>query len=334
MFYNKGETAKRRSCGVLLYMTRNTPKFVIIDGNAIVHRAFHALPKLTSPEGTVVNSVYGFASLLIKVLRDIDPAYIAVTFDRKEPTFRHQMYKEYKATRKKAPDELYAQIPIIKDLLGVLKIKIYEKAGFEADDIIATLAKSKATERLKNIIITGDLDTLQLVGKNTLVYALRSGIKDFFVYNPKKVFERYGLRPDQLIDFKALRGDQSDNIPGVRGIGEKTAAELIKEFGTVEEIYSQLVKETKKTEKIREKVKKLLLQHKPDAYEGKELVKLIDTVPIDFLLADCKRQNLDLKKAVESFEGLGFKSLIKRLPELGIKGTEGETVPGAQTKLF
>lgn len=299
-----------------------------------MHRAFHALPKLTSPSGVIINSVYGFISLLIKVFRDINPEYIAVTFDRKEPTFRHQMYKEYKATRKKAPDELYAQFPIIKDLLGVLKIKIYEKAGFEADDIIATLAKTKATERLKNIIITGDLDTLQLVSENTLVYALRSGIKNFFIYNPKKVFERYGLKPEQLVDFKALRGDQSDNIPGVRGIGEKTAAELINEFGTVEEIYSQLVKETKKTEKIKEKVKKLLLRHKPDAYNGKELVKLIDTVPIDFSLADCKRKNLDLKKTAESFECLGFKSLIKRLPEFGIKINTGEIAASAQTKLF
>lgn len=315
-------------------MSRNTPKFVIIDGNAIVHRAFHALPKLTSPAGIVVNAVYGFAGLLIKVLRDIDPEYIAVAFDRKEPTFRHQMYKEYKAIRKKAPEELYAQLPTIKDLLGILKVRVYEKAGFEADDIIATLAKSKATERLKNIIITGDMDTLQLVGGSTSVYALRSGIKDFFIYNQKKVFERYELKPEQLIDFKALRGDPSDNIPGVKGIGEKTAIELIKDFGTIEEIYSQLVKETKKIEKVKEKVKKLLLQHKPDAYQGKELVKLIDTVPIDFSLADCKRQNLDLKKTVELFEGLGFKSLIKRLSEIGIKGSGNEPVSGAQIKLL
>ncbi|MEA3272650.1 MAG: 5'-3' exonuclease H3TH domain-containing protein [Patescibacteria group bacterium] len=292
------------------------PKFVIIDGNAILHRAFHALPQLKTREGVVVNAVYGFASLIMKILREIEPEYIAVPFDRKEKTFRHQMYKEYKAKRPKAPQELYDQIPIIKDMLHVFKIKTYEKAGFEADDIIATLAKTKTDT--KNIILTGDKDTLQLVDDDTVVYALKGGVKDVIIYDEEKVKERYELSPDQLVDYKALRGDPSDNIPGVRGIGKKTATELLKKFGTVEQLYKELVKETLKTKDIREKTKKLLLSAKPEAFESKELVTLIDNVPVDFYLKDCKNEPLDKEKIKELFMGLGFASLVKRLEE-GVK---------------
>lgn len=289
------------------------PKFIIIDGNAILHRAFHALPHFTTRGGVVVNAVYGFASIIMKILRELKPEYVAIAFDRKEPTFRHQMFKEYKAKRPKAPQELYDQIPIIKDMLKIFNIKIYEKAGFEADDIIATLSKTKTNT--KNIILTGDKDTLQLVDNNTVVHALRGGIKDVIIYDIEKVKERYELEPKQLVDYKALRGDPSDNIPGVRGIGKKTATELLKKFKTLEQLYKELIKETEKTREIKEKTKKILLQSKPDAFKGKELVKLISSVPIDFLLEDCKNKPLNKKKIIELFEGLGFVSLIKRLED-------------------
>lgn len=291
-------------------------KFIIIDGNAILHRAFHALPQLKTREGVVVNAVYGFASLIMKILRELEPEYIAVTFDRKEKTFRHQMYEEYKAKRPKAPQELYDQVPIIKDMLNVFKIKTYEKAGFEADDIIATLAKAKTNTQ--NIILTGDKDTLQLVDDDIFVYALKGGVKDVIIYDTEKVKERYELEPKQLVDYKALRGDPSDNIPGVRGIGKKTATELLKEFKNIEQLYKEIIKETPRSKKIKEKTKQLLLQYKPDALKGKELVKLIDSVPVDFSLEDCKNKPLDKEKIKELFLGLGFQSLAKRLEE-GVK---------------
>ncbi|NQU83553.1 MAG: hypothetical protein HQ536_02480 [Parcubacteria group bacterium] len=297
----------------------NKPKFIIIDGNAILHRAFHALPQFKTREGVVVNAVYGFASLIMKLLREFEPEYITVTFDRKEKTFRHQMYKEYKAKRPKAPQELYDQLPIIKDMLRVFKIKMYEKAGFEADDLIATLAKTKTGT--KNIILTGDKDTLQLVDDDIVVWALRGGLNDTIEYDIEKVKERYELEPGQLIDYKALRGDPSDNIPGVRGIGKKTATDLLKNFGTLENLYKELVQETPKTKDIKERTKKLLLSSKPEAFESKELVTLIDNVPIDFSLSDCESKPLDNKKIIELFEGLGFKSLAKRLEE-GVKPTK------------
>lgn len=299
-------------------MTKEKPKFVILDGNAVLHRAYHALPKFKTREGVIVNAVYGFAVLVMKILREIKPEYIAVTFDRKEPTFRHHLYKEYKAKRPKAPQELYDQIPIIKDMLRVFKIKIFEKAGFEADDIIATLVRAKTKPTVFSIIFTGDKDTLQLIDKNTAVHSLAGGVNNTIIYNEEKVLERYELKPKQLIDYKALRGDPSDNIPGVRGIGKKTATELLKKFNNLEELYKELIKETPSTKNIKETTKKLLLQYKPDAFKGKELVKLIDSVPVDFSLEKCKVYPLNKKKLIELFEGLNFKSLINRLEE-GVK---------------
>lgn len=303
-------------------------KFVIIDGNAIIHRVYHAIPRLTTKDGTVVNAVYGFANILLKILDDLKPKYMAVTFDRKEPTFRHEMYKEYKAKRQKAPDELYAQFPAIKEMLENFKIKTYEKAGFEADDIIATLARAKTKIPAQKIIITGDMDTLQLIDDSVEVYALRQGIKDITIFDTKKVKEKFnGLLPEQMVDYKALRGDPSDNIPGVRGIGEKTAMILIKDFGTLENLYKELVKETEKTKKVKEKTKKLLLKFKPDAFKGKELVKLIDSVPLDFSLKICEIKKFETEKIIAFFEKFGFKSLIKRL-----EAKENPASPKKETK--
>lgn len=213
------------------------PKIIIIDGNAIAHRAFHALPPLTNKEGRVLNAVYGFASILLKVIKDLKPDYLAVTFDLAAPTFRHQEYKEYKAKRVKQPQELYDQLPLIKELLRAMGISVYEKEGYEADDVIATIATSS---KIKNIIVTGDLDTLQLVDENTSVHTLKKGVSDIAVYDEKAVLERFGLKPSQMVDYKALRGDPSDNILGVKGIGEKTATELIKKFGSIEKIYEKI----------------------------------------------------------------------------------------------
>ncbi|MBI2459562.1 MAG: hypothetical protein HYV53_03360 [Parcubacteria group bacterium] len=206
-------------------------KFMIIDGNALIHRSFHALPPLTTKTGEMVNAVYGFTAVLLKALREFKPDYVALTLDRKEKTFRHERFAGYKATRVKAPDELYAQIPRIKEIARVFNIPIFELAGFEADDLIGTLA-NKVDDAVEKIIVTGDMDTLQLVNDHTKVFTIKRGLTDSMIYDSGAVKVRYGLSPEQMIDFKALRGDPSDNIPGVKGIGEKTAVELLQEFGT------------------------------------------------------------------------------------------------------
>ena len=189
-------------------------RFLIIDSNALVHRAFHALPPLRTRGGENIGAVYGFTSTLLKAIEDIKPTYIAATFDMKAPTFRHKEYDQYKATRVKAPDELYEQIPYSKEVLTALNIPIYEKEGYEADDLIGTLCK-RIDEKKMNIdtyILTGDMGTLQLVDDNTRVYTLKKGIKDTIIYDTDLVEQKYGFGPEQVIYYKALRGDQSDNI--------------------------------------------------------------------------------------------------------------------------
>ena len=217
-------------------------KFILIDSNAIIHRAYHALPPLTTRKGEIVNAVYGFTSVLLNVLNRFKPDYIAATFDLKEPTFRHKEFKSYKATRVKAPDDLYEQIPLVKKIVEAFNIPVVEKKGYEADDLIATFARKteKIHPDVEVIIVTGDLDTLQLVDDKVKVFALRKGMSDSVLYGEKEIFERYGLKPDQMIDYKGLRGDPSDNLPGVRGVGEKTATELLKKYNTIEEVYKNL----------------------------------------------------------------------------------------------
>jgi DNA polymerase-1 len=196
-------------------------RYVLIDGNALIHRGFHAIPVLNTKSGEQTNAVYGFTSILLKAFADIKPTHIACSFDLKGPTFRHKAYKEYKAHRVAAAQELYDQIPRVKEVVRSLNIPIFELEGFEADDVLGTLSK-KICEHCKNdcevFIVTGDLDTLQLVNKCVKIYTMRKGLTDNAVYDEKAVRERYGLMPNQMVDYKALRGDPSDNIPGVMGI--------------------------------------------------------------------------------------------------------------------
>lgn len=290
---------------------------IIIDGNAIVHRAFHALPLLKTKKGETINAIYGFLLVFFKALKDLRPDYIAATFDYPAPTFRHQKYKLYKANRVKAPDELYNQIPKIKEILEQLKIKIFEQKGFEADDLIGTIAKRASQERiypiLETIILTGDLDALQLVDKNTKVNALKKGVKETILYDKEKVMEKYqGLTPEQLIDYKALRGDPSDNIPGVSGIGEKTAIALLKEFKTLENIYSELRKNNRE---IKDKVRDKLINCRDQALVSRMLGKIDRNVPLDFKLEQCAWKGYNIDKAIEILRSYEFKTLINRLLE-------------------
>ncbi|MBU1867041.1 MAG: IMP dehydrogenase, partial [Candidatus Margulisbacteria bacterium] len=212
-----------------------TKHIVLIDGNSLAYRAFYALPDtMRTTTGITTNAIYGFTTMLIKVL-DSQPDFVAIAFDRPEPTFRHTEYKEYKATRQKAPPTLHEQMPYVKEVAAAFGIPIYELAGYEGDDIIGTLAVEAGKKGYDVTILTGDLDPLQLVNDQIKVLATRKGITDTVLYGPKEVEARYdGLKPEQLIDYKALKGDSSDNIPGVPKVGEKTAVELLKEYKTLD----------------------------------------------------------------------------------------------------
>jgi len=290
-------------------------KLILLDGNAIIHRSFHALPPFTTKKGELVNAVYGFSSTLISVKDKFKPDYIVATFDLKGPTFRHKQFKDYKATRTKAPDELYSQIERVKEVVRAFGLPIYEKEGFEADDVIGTIAKklmvdsSQFTDNKKNeietIIVTGDLDTLQLVNNKTKVYTMSRGISKAVLYDQKAIEKRYELTPEQLKDFKGLRGDASDNIPGVKGIGEKGAINLLKEYGTLENVYKNI-------DEIKGALKDKLEKDRAQAFLSKDLGTIKTNVPIKFDLGKSKTNDFDEKRLRDIFQELGFHSLIKR----------------------
>ncbi|MBT5338063.1 DNA polymerase I, partial [Candidatus Falkowbacteria bacterium] len=310
-------------------MSKKKKKFIIVDGNAVLHRAFHALPPMMTKDGTLVNAVYGFITTIFKAVKEFKPEYIAVTFDRKEKTFRHEEFADYKAHREKQPDELYAQIPIIKDVLDVLNIRIYEKVGFEADDVIGTLCEKRQVDRddVLSIIVTGDMDALQLVDDNTQVFTMRKGMSDTVIYDEKGVKEKYdGLGPEKLIDYKGLRGDPSDNIPGVPGVGEKTAIGLIKEFGSMEKMYEKVEAKAYDNIKVTERIYNLLIDNKKQAFLSKKLATIVRDVKVDFDLNDTAVAPYDKDEVFKVFQELGFKSLLNRLPDFGPSTGSGQAV--------
>ncbi|MDQ5950447.1 MAG: polymerase, partial [Patescibacteria group bacterium] len=214
-------------------------KLVLIDSHAILHRAYHALPDFASSKGEPTGALYGLSTMLMGIIKDQDPDYIVACFDLPKPTYRHIAYEGYKSGRKKTDDELVSQIIRSRDIFKAFDIPMYELEGFEADDMLGTIVeKLKGREDLEIVIASGDMDTLQLIeGDRVKVFTLKKGIKDTIIYGEKEVVERFGFSPKQLIDYKGLRGDPSDNIIGIKGIGEKTATNLIKEFGTIEKMY-------------------------------------------------------------------------------------------------
>lgn len=301
-------------------MTEEKKRLIIIDSNAVIHRAYHALPPLTTKKGELVNAIYGFLLVFLKAIKEFKPDFVAATFDFPAPTFRHQKYKLYKATREKAPEELYQQIPKVKEILKSFDVQVFEKEKYEADDLIGTISKSAPKKQifpeLETIILTGDLDALQLVDKNTKVYSLRKGVKDTVLYDEEGVKEKYqGLSPEQLIDFKALRGDPSDNIPGVLGVGEKTAIHLIKKFGSLENLYQELKKNTEEAKEIKQSLRKKLLDYKEQAYVSQMLAEIKNDVPIEFDLKKCSWGKYDKEKIIQIFKKYEFQTLISRLPE-------------------
>lgn len=286
-------------------------KLMIIDGNALIHRAFHALPPLATRDGQIVNAVYGFTTILFRAFKDLRPSHVVVTFDVKGGTFRHTDFPAYKAHRTKQPDELYAQIPMVKDLIRIMGIPIVELPGYEADDVIGTIsAQLDRKKDIHSIIVTGDMDTLQLVDDNTKVYTMRKGIADTILYDEKAVFERFGLLPNQMIDYKALRGDPSDNIPGVPGIGEKTAVTLLKEFKTLDNVYKNLAKI--KPEGVRLKLEK----GKESATMSKHLATIVTNAPIEFTIESAELKGADRGAVVEELQRLNFKSLLTQIDQI------------------
>ncbi|MBD3299933.1 MAG: DNA polymerase I [Candidatus Moranbacteria bacterium] len=285
-------------------------KLIIIDGNALIHRSFHALPDtLTKSDGQLTNAVYGFILVFLKVLNEIDPDYAVAAFDKKGKNFRHKLFKEYKAKRIKAPEELYYQIPMIKKILKAFNVPIYSLKGFEADDLIGTITnqvKNKHKDDLESIIVTGDMDTLQLVDNNTKVFTLRKGPRDTVLYDSNGVLEKLGVEPQQVVDYKALAGDSSDNIPGVPGIGPKSAADLLKKYKNLEEIFKNI-------EKLPNRIKNKLEKNQKLAELSKKLAQIVLKAPIDFKLQKAAFKNFDKQKLKEILEEFEFKSLIKRL---------------------
>ena len=288
-------------------------KLILLDSHAIIHRAYHALPDFTaSSTGEPTGALYGLVAMLIKIVNELKPDYIAAAFELSGPTFRHEAAESYKAGRKENDANLELQLKRAQDIFKAFSIPIYSCPGFEADDIIGTIVSGLKKDKNTEIIIaSGDMDTMQLVdGKKVQVYTLKKGLNDTILYDEKKMVERFGFAPGKLIDYKGLRGDPSDNIIGVRGIGEKIATDLIKEFGTVENIYKN-IKKVKS-----ERVKKLLLENEEEALFSKTLATIRTDAPINFKLSVEWRANFELDKVLELFKELGFRTLSERVKKL------------------
>ena len=298
--------------------------FLLVDGNAIIHRAFHALPPtLTDGHGHPTNAVFGFARIFLASLGRFEPQYVAVALDMPGPTFRDKLFEEYKAKRVKAPQELYDQIPSVKKLLDALEVPWFGVEGFEADDVIGTLAHRIVREMLQTdvVIVTGDNDALQLVNHRVKVAMPQKGAQEPMIMSAAAVEGKFGIKPSQIVDFKALRGDASDNIPGVRGIGEKTAVMLLQQFGTVSNLYRNLDKVDS------EPVRKKLADSAEESQLSLELAKIKTDVPLDFKLSRARVHDYDRAAAEKFLHSLNMKSLIARLPESHRK-------QGDQTSLF
>jgi len=285
-------------------------KLLLIDANSLLHRSFHALPPFKTPDGHPSGALYGLASILIKVLRERPPRYVAAAFDRPEPTFRKEEYKEYKATRKPTVSELIEQLKEAHNLLSAFGIKSFDLAGFEADDIVATMAKKFGSEGVQAIILSGDLDILQAVHKNTVAEIPKKGISETVIYDRDAVIERFNVTPGEFADYKGLVGDTSDNIPGVPGVGPKTAAKLIKNYGTLEKMYKDIEEIGMSDEKLRNK----LIENKEQALLSKKLATLDTNVNIDVKLEDIDMtKTFKREKALSYAKKLGSNTLSDRI---------------------
>lgn len=282
-------------------------KVIIIDGNSLMYRAFYGIRVLTTSKGVYTNAVFGFTNMLFNLVDQYQPDYIGVAFDLKGPTFRHEIYADYKANRQKTPEELLPQFQLLKTLLRAMNIAIYEMEGYEADDILGTFSNLAKNHDFHALLVTGDRDALQLVSQDVTVLLNRRGTTDMQIFDPEEVEKVYGLRPDQIIDLKALMGDSSDNIPGVPGVGEKTALKLLSQYSTLEHVYDNIDQISGK--RLREN----LNLYREQAFLSRELATIIKDVPIDFNLKDCSYEIPKSPELRDILEELEFKSIISKL---------------------
>lgn len=317
----KNDGNKNKNATVPKSGRANRKTLVLLDAHAILHRAFHALPDFSSPSGEPTGALYGVVSMLLKTIEELKPDYIVACYDLPEPTYRHQAFDGYKAKREKTDETLVAQIDRSRDIFAAFNIPIYEHPGFEADDMLGTIVEETKNEKdLEVVIASGDMDTLQLVDKKRVtVYTLRKGIKDTIIYDENTVVERFGFSPKLVADYKGLRGDASDNIPGIVGIGEKIATELITTFGSIEQIYKQLKKQESKFVEagFKPRVIELLKQNEEEAQFSKMLATIRRDAPIKFKLPkQYWRESVDTDAVLSLFSELGFRTLASRVKSM------------------
>ncbi|CAH1206411.1 DNA polymerase I [Paenibacillus plantiphilus] len=293
-------------------------KWILIDGNSIAFRAFYAMPPLTNSAGLHTNAAFGFTTMLLKLLEEHKPTHMLVAFDAGKVTFRHEGYSEYKGGRAKTPPELSEQFPVIKELLGSFGIAQFELSGYEADDIIGTLTKLADEQKVNTLVVTGDKDMLQLASDHVTIALTRKGVSEVELYNPSGIQEKYGLTPLQIIDLKGLMGDASDNIPGIPGVGEKTALKMLHEYGSVEEVLNHIGD-------LKGKMKEKVEAHQEDARMSKKLATIFREVPLENKAEELLYSGYDKSQLADMFRKLEFKSLIERLelPDAGGDAGDG-----------
>ena len=296
-------------------------RLMLLDSNSLIYRAFFALinTPLTTSKGKLVNAVFGFWSIVLRGFQDVKPDYVIACFDLAGPTFRHEQFADYKATRREMPDDLRDQFPIVRQLIEAFGIPIYQLQGFEADDLIAALVKQAVARDVQTTIVSGDLDLLQLVSDHTTLMTTRGGVQQTTYYDPAQVMQRYGLKPHQMIDFKALKGDTTDNIPGIAGVGEKTAAKLVIDYGSVDGIYEHI------DQVMPEKLRAKLVDNRADVYRWRDLVTVREDIPVELDLETARLGDYDRAEVLRLFREYEFRSLVERLP--GMTGEEARA-PG------
>ncbi len=312
-------------------MPDRRPMLMLIDGPSLVYRGYFALPPLTTSDGTLVNAAFGFLQIVLRGMQDIKPDYAIVSFDVGRPQFRFDAHPEYKAGRPSMPDDLRSQFPLVREIATMMGMSIRELEGFEADDVIGTLAGQATAQGIDTMIVSGDLDGLQLVNDHVRLLTTRMGVAATVIYDEARVMDRYGLRPDQMLDYKALKGDTSDNIPGVPGVGEKTASALLQQFGSLDALYENL-------DQVKGKMRERLAEHRASAFMSREIGRIVCDLPVTLDLESARTGRYDRRAVAQRFRELEFRSLIDRLPPSSIAPTghdapERETPGGLQLSL-
>ncbi len=291
-------------------------RLVLIDGHALVHRAYHAMPELTTSSGERVEAIYGFLRMLLRVIKDLNPTHLIVSFDLPEPTFRNKMFPDYQAHRPPTEEAMKAQLARLREVVGSMNIPVFEKAGYEADDMIGTLSRQAVRDGLETYIVTGDRDILQLVqGDRVNVCLPKRGISNLVVWNEERFREKYGFEPEKLVEYKGLVGDPSDNYPGVRGIGDKTAKKLLMDHDSVEEIYQDL-------ENIEDRYKNKLIEGKESAFMSRDLAQIVTNIPISVDWDDAVLDDFRTVATMQKFKELEFGSLLRKFYDYGENGAD------------